>query len=291
MDRFIEQWLPRSPNGLAQKKARITWWKQRLGHVLLSDLTPALIVESRDFLLAQPTPHGKPRTTSTVNRYLAAFSKALTIAMKEWGWLEDSPMRRVSKFQEGKARDRLLTLEEKDHLLVACKASSNPYLYPMVSIALLTAMRYGEIAGLNFEDVDFTNKYISLYQTKNGERRVLPLTAPVEKILVDFSKKQKRSTGRIFIPRKLNRKTEEVSIRGAFTKALEHAGITGFTFHMLRHAAASYLAMSGATQGELMIILGHKTPTMTKRYAHFSQKHIANVMDRMHSNLLTNEKG
>ena len=286
IDRFIEQWLPRNRNGLVQKIAHASWWKGRLGHLLLSDLTPALIAEARDSLHGQLTPQGKPRTGSTVNRYLAAFGKALTIAVKEWGWLEDSPMRKVTKLQEGKARDRLLTLEEKDRLLVACRASSNPYLYPMVIISLLTGMRYGEIAGLAYEDIDFINKHISLYETKNGDRRVLPLTDPVEKILANFSNTRQNKTGRIFTPRKLTRKTEEVSIRTAFAKALDHASIKGFTFHMLRHAAASYLAMSGATQGELMTILGHKTPAMTKRYAHFSQKHVSDVMGRMHANLM-----
>lgn len=290
VDRFIEQWLPRNPNWLVKKASLLTWWKDRLGHVLLSDLTPALIAESRDFLLSETTVRKQIRSSSTVNRYLAAFSKALTVAMNEWGWLEDSPMRKVTKPPEGKARDRLLTPEEKDRLLVACKASSNPNLYPIVAIGLLTAMRFGEIISLRFEDVSFVHKTLTLYQTKNGDRRVLPLTESVEKILLDLGSKRKKMEGKIFTPRSQNSKTQEVSIRGAFNKALRDADIKNFTFHLLRHAAASYLAMSGATQGELMAILGHKTPAMTKRYAHFSQKHVANLMERMQINLLSEDK-
>ena len=47
--------------------------------------------------------------------------------------------------------------------------------------------------------------------------------------------------------------------------------------------------MNGATQGELMAILGHKTPVMTRRYTHFSQKHVATLMERMHNNLLAED--
>ena len=60
---------------------------------------------------------------------------------------------------------------------------------------------------------------------------------------------------------------------------------------MIRHAAASYLAMGGATQGELMKILGHKSPSMTYRYAKFSQQHIADVMERMQADLLEKKGG
>lgn len=66
---------------------------------------------------------------------------------------------------------------------------------------------------------------------------------------------------------------------------MKQAEVPDFRFHDLRHAAASYLAMNGATQGELMAILGHKTPTMTRRYAHNSQKHVATLMERMHNNI------
>ena len=285
IDRFIDQWLPRNPNGIVKKTALLTWWKNKLGHILLSDLTPAFIAEARDNLLSEITIRKAIRSPSTVNRYLAALSKALTIAVKEWGWLDDSPMRKVTKPSEAKGRDRLLTLEEKDRLIVACRASSNPYLYPIVSIALLTGMRYGEITSLRWEEIDFINKTITLHMTKNGEKRILPLTELVEKIFRDL-KRSSHQIGRIFCPRKYHNKTQKVDIRASFQKALEHANIKGFTFHMLRHAAASYFAMSGATQGELMAILGHKTPAMTKRYSHYSQKHIANVMEQMQVNLL-----
>ncbi len=84
---------------------------------------------------------------------------------------------------EGKGRNRLLSVEEKDRLLKACRSSPNTHLYPIVSIALLTGMQFGEIVNLRWEDIDYTGKTITLEKTKNGERRILPLTPAVIKVL------------------------------------------------------------------------------------------------------------
>lgn len=288
IERYIAQWLSQFPERVVRQTAYLAWWKNRLGHLLLADLIPIVIAEARDALLAEKTLRQTIRNPSTVNRYIAAFSRALTIAVKEWGWLDDTPMSKVSKPAEGKGRNRLLSIEEKDKLLQACKLSPNPYLYPIVSIALLTGMRFGEIVNLRYEDIDYFNKIITLEKTKNGERRMLPLTKAVEKVLFPCRKSDINS-GLIFKPTSRTNRSGVVDIRNAFVKALKQAQIENFRFHDLRHAAASYLAMNGATQGELMAILGHKTPNMTRRYAHYSQKHVATLMEKMHINLLKEE--
>jgi integrase len=284
IDRFTSQWLSQFPHRVVRQTAYLAWWKDRLGHLLLSDLTSTVLADARDALLAEKTPRGNIRNPSTANRYLAAFSRALTIAMKEWGWIDDTPMRKVSKPSEGKGRNRLLSIEEKNHLLQACQSSPNIHLYPIVLLALLTGMRFGEIVNLKWEDIDYQGRTITLEKTKNGERRVLPLTPAVEKIFA-LCRQTDIATGLVFKPTSPTNRSGLVDIRNTFVKALKQAGISDFRFHDLRHAAASYLAMNGATQGELMAILGHKTPTMTRRYAHYSQKHVATLMERMHNNI------
>ncbi len=289
IEKFISQWLSQFPERVVRQTAYLAWWKDRLGHLLLADLTPTVLAEARDALLAEKTPRQTIRNPSTVNRYIAAFSRALTIAMKEWGWLDDTPMRKLSKPAEGKGRNRLLSVEEKDKLLQACKLSPNPHLYPIVSIALLTGMRFGEIVNLTWANVDFTNKIITLEETKNGERRMLPLTDSVEKLLL-FCRKTDIAVGLVFKPSSPTNRTGVVDIRNAFMKALKQAEVTDFRFHDLRHAAASYLAMNGATQGELMAILGHKTPTMTRRYAHYSDGHLRTILERSNNTLIKQEE-
>lgn len=286
IDRFISQWLPKFPKRKAKQTALLTWWKNRLGDLLLADVTPAVIAESRDVLLSEKTVRDDLRSPSTVNRYLAALSKAFTVAVKEWGWIDDSPMRRVEKPTEAKGRNRYLSLEEKDRLLKACKMSTHPFLYPLVSLALLTGMRYGELVGLHWVDVDFEGGTLTLRETKNGDRRVVPLIQAAAAILKQLHGFGSNSTELIFKSERRNSRRGTAQVRHSFLKALKVAGINDFRFHDLRHTAASYLAMTGATQGELMTVLGHRSPHMTRRYAHYSQKHIAEVMQRANERFL-----
>ena len=61
----------------------------------------------------------------------------------------------------------------------------------------------------------------------------------------------------------------------------------GFRFHDLRHSAASYLAMSGATLAEIAEVLGHKTLAMVKRYSHLTEQHTSAVVARMNEKFLS----
>jgi integrase len=55
------------------------------------------------------------------------------------------------------------------------------------------------------------------------------------------------------------------NIRAAWQGAVKWSGSTDCHFHDLRHSAASYLAMNGASLMEIADVLGHKTLTMVKR--------------------------
>ncbi|MFN0318453.1 MAG: tyrosine-type recombinase/integrase, partial [Burkholderiales bacterium] len=58
-----------------------------------------------------------------------------------------------------------------------------------------------------------------------------------------------------------------------------------FRWHDLRHSAASYLAMNGASLAEIAEVLGHKTLAMVKRYAHLSQAHTTKVVESMNQKI------
>ena len=70
-------------------------------------------------------------------------------------------------------------------------------------------------------------------------------------------------------------------IAASGNEAVKDADIDDFRFHDLRHTAASYLAMSGASLAEIAEILGHKTLAMVRRYAHLSEGHTSEVAERM----------
>jgi integrase len=62
---------------------------------------------------------------------------------------------------------------------------------------------------------------------------------------------------------------------------LKEADITNFRFHDLRHSAASYLAMGGASLIEIADVLGHKNLETTRRYAHLSVNHKRQLTDQL----------
>jgi integrase len=220
----------------------------------------------------------QPRSSATVVRYMAALSHAFTIAVREWGWLDDSPMRKVSKPKEPRGRIRFLSDDERQRLLDACKASRNPYLHTVVVLALATGARKGELLSLRWPDVDLKRGTLTFHQTKNGERRAVPLTGQALALMQQHAKVRRLTTQLVF-PNATG--TRPLGIRNAFAAAVQRAGIADFHFHDLRHSAASYLAMSGASLMEIAEILGHKTLAMVKRYAHLSEAHTAGVVARM----------
>ena len=98
VDRYIRDVLPTKPDQGGAQKQQLEWFKDEIGAYTLADTTPAKIVECRDKLLLSISPKTKkPLAPASVVRYMAALSHAFTIAVNEWGWLDDSPMRKVKK--------------------------------------------------------------------------------------------------------------------------------------------------------------------------------------------------
>ncbi len=254
------------------------WWSSEIGLYTLADVSPSLIAKCRDTLLSGLTPNGNKRSNATVVRYLAALSVCLTYGVNEKQWLDDSPMRKVTKPIEPRGRVRFLSKDERTKLLAACKQSSNPYLYAITVLSLSTGARKSEIMNLTWDDVDLKNGRGILHETKNGERRALPITGHALEVLKELNKVRRIDTKLIFAGNNPNRPAE---LRKPWITALKIAEISNFKFHDLRHSAASELAMNGATLAEIAEILGHKTLAMVQRYAHLSEGHTTSVVERM----------
>lgn len=280
IDRYIKDILPTKPKNSKNTLLHLNWWKEELGSFSLADISPAMIAEKRDNLASGITKRNTKRSPSTVVRYMAALSHAFTIAVKEWGWIDDSPMRRVSKPKEPRGRVRFLSDEERVRLLLECKKSDSDYLYIAVVLALSTGARRMEILGLQWQDVDLQRGFITLHETKNGERRALPLAGHALELMKQHAKVRKMNCSLVFPGKNFN---NPIDLRTPFENALKRAQITDFRWHDLRHSCASYLAMNGASLAEIAEILGHKTLQMVKRYAHLSEAHTSKVVARMNS--------
>jgi integrase len=200
--------------------------------------------------------------------------------------METNPMPNVKKPKEPQGRVRFLSDDERDRLLNACKDSMNPYLYSVVVLALSTGMRQGEIMNLTWNAVDFANKRIILEKTKNGERRTVYLAGKALELLQALKKqKVRRIDNNLVFPGTHALNLGPASLRTAWLSALKKAGVTDFKFHDLRHSAASYLAMDGASLIDIAAVLGHKTLAMVKRYSHLSETHVKGVIESMNEKM------
>ncbi len=287
IDRYVNHVLPHKANNknASAVKHHLKWWKKEYGDHVLSAMTPAVISEARDEL-RMGTNQGKgkkkkPRSPATVNRYLMSLSAMMTTAANEWLWIEASPMPKVKKLGEPRGRVRFLDDKEREKLLEACKQSASDMLYPVVVLALSTGMRQSEILGLTWDRVDLSRSTITLEETKNGERRAVPLVGHAATTMREYRRTHRRLDTQLVFPSKEGDKP--AAIRQSWDRAVSNAKLTDFRFHDLRHSAASYLAMNGASLAEIAEVLGHKTLAMVKRYAHLSEQHTRSVVDRMNT--------
>lgn len=271
-------------------------WRSEFGPDLLSDITPQRIMKVREKLLAEPTRYttratGNPeadakremgkRSGAAVNRYLATLSAALAYAVKPLGWLESNPVEKVTKSKEPPGRVRFLSDDERTRLLEACRPHADLYLALVLS--LTTGGRQSEIMGLTWAQVDFGRKTLTLIETKNGDRRTLPLVGEAFTLLQARSKVRSLKENRVFVPVKEDGKRR--SLREAWERALSTAEIENFHWHDLRHTAASYLVMSGVSLVEVAKILGHRTLAMVARYAHLADEHIVATGEKLAARL------
>ncbi|MGO9336141.1 MAG: site-specific integrase [Terracidiphilus sp.] len=138
----------------------------------------------------------------------------------------------------------------------------------------ITGMRLTEQYSATWSQFDESRRAIDLTQTKNGTARTIHLNADALAAIESVRHPGQKPADRIF-PREdhtgpAKRKLERFDTRSWFVPCLVEAKITGYVWHCNRHTFCSWLAMAGATIKEIQELAGHKTITMSARYAHLS---------------------
>lgn len=286
LDDAIQRYREQFPESTG-KDTHLDWWSKRIGKYVMADINRPLLSQCRDELRTSKTKGrmqkvDRERSTSTVNRYMASLSAVLTVAWREWEWIAENPIRKMKALKEPKGVERFLSQEEIARLIPVIKESQSPFLYLAVTLAVSTGARRSEIMGLTWKQVNVKTGQISLTETKNGESRTIMVGEPALSLLKQRSKIKHLHTALVF-PNEEG--TAPVDLTKAWKTALEVAQIKDFRWHDLRHTAASYLAMSGASAPEIATILGHKTLQMSKRYIHLNQSHLSSVVEKMNQQL------
>jgi len=225
----------------------------RIAKLHMIALTPKAMAEFRDLRLQTCAP-------STVVRELGMLSSIINHCRKEWGIVITNPVSQIRKPTMPRGRDRVLSYSEERLLLKAFEPTGrrNIYMRPLVVVALETAMRRGELLGLQWKDINLKQQTAYLEMTKNGESRSVPLSSRAVKTL----RKLPRSIdGRVF-------PINVAAMEAAFHRGRTRAKLPDLHFHDLRHTATTRIATKLSNILELSAITGHKDLRMLKRYYH-----------------------
>lgn len=267
------------------RNCQLAWWKRQLGVYVLADVTPPRIADCLRLLQQGDSPSGERIGPATRNRYLAALSATFRWAMApERGWIDGNPARRLTRLSEPDGRVRFLSGDECRELLAAARANDSSRIFLLVLLALATGARQTELMRLTWPDVDLPNGFLRIRKTKNRDPKTCPVRGQALAALSDWARSRVRTLGSDYVfgePGVTYSQAGPLFPRKRWEAVRDAAHLKDFRFHDLRHTAGSYLAMSGATEREIMEVLGHRTAVMARRYSHLSTQHVAGVVERM----------
>lgn len=178
-------------------------------------------------------------SAGSINRELNIISAVLREARVQWKWMHDNPMQDVKRPKQPPHRERLISKDELSRLLGALGYDEDQ---PVITtrqeiavtllLALETAMRRGEIYALDWAHINLQRSFLTLMETKNGQRRDVALSPGALALL---KKMKPQDKGKVF-------SRPQASADAIFRRAVQLAGIEDLHFHDSRHTAITNLA-------------------------------------------------
>jgi len=227
------------------------------GNQYVTDITPVIISE---YKVRRRKEGASPRT---INYELTLMSHAFNIAIKEWEWVDDNPVKRIKKERVNNTIERWLSLEEEERLLNV----SPKWLQNIIIFAIHTGLRQSELLDLKCLQIDLNRGTLTIYEQKNRDVDTLPLSQTAMGILIEQRKTSSCSDGYVF-PNTIGGRKGNRDLLKAFYTAMKRANIENFRFHDLRHTFATRLVQKGVGIFEVQKLGRWKNTSMVMRYAH-----------------------
>ncbi|CAK7007464.1 MAG: Tyrosine recombinase XerC [Desulfovibrio sp.] len=253
------------------------WLKPRIGSIALVDLTPALLDKIKSDMMAAA------KAPSSIKYAMAVVSQMWTLAERDGIASGRCPTKKITLPRQDNRRERYLTVEEADKLLAAL-AERTPLMHDMAILGLDCGLRFGEIAGLIWQDCDFDREMLQIRDPKSGINRVAYMTPRVRQVLED-----RNGNGHAYIFIDHNGNPVQSTSR-AFKNVVNELFNQGVTdkrhkvcFHTLRHTFASRLVEGSTDLYSVSRLMGHSTIRMTERYSHLSPDKLKNAISILHS--------
>lgn len=245
---------------------RVKTWLDAFGSVPAEDVKPSQVEE----VMARLKEEGMQ--PATIHRRLTVLKAIYNRAIRE-GKVDKNPVLRVQSPKFDNRIVRYLTPDEESRLFAALPER----LHPIVTVALHTGCRQGELLRLIWGDVDFASGTILIREAKSGESRRVVMNSRVKFVLSSLPGNEKPASP--VFQNTFGGVMDGGNLRREFEGAVKKAGIAPFRFHDLRHTFASRLAMNGANDRTLQTLLGHKSQAMILRYAHLGPSHLQNAVE------------
>jgi integrase len=276
-------------------------WLGPLADIGLQHLKSAEIVRYRDCLAGK-------QSASSVNVALACLQAAFSRAFRD-GLVDTNEVARVDRLADRPAerqQRRAFTDPELRAILAVC----DPEWRGMVLCGAYTGARLGDVASLQWANVDLDAQELHFSTEKTGRSMSIPIAPPLYRHLMEIAGTDNPAGGvfpRAFDLRQRDMPTSTLS--NQFYKILTEAGLVaprshrstgkgrdvaratgGLGFHCLRHTATTLLKRAGASNVVAMEIIGHDTAAISRAYSHIDTATLRAAVDKL-PDITSNLKG
>lgn len=251
-------------------RSRLNTLNKHLGHYTLSTLSPLVVANYRDYRLDKSGKNPEQAIgNESVRKELSILNSVIKQCLTEWQVHipHGNPLDKVKRPPKGKPRVRRLESPNglsEEQLLLNQALQSKSVIGDILVFALETGMRRSEITKIERQDIDLKNRTIELFDTKNGDGRVVPLSPKA----IEIIRKQKMAGNKLFDIR-------PDSVGQAFRRLRAKCGIKKLNFHDFRHEATSRFVELGLQPLEVASITGHKDLRTLMRYTHLRAEELA----------------
>jgi integrase len=261
---------------------------------------------------------GQDVTAATVAKKVKHLKRVFQLA-EDRGQLDRHPLRKLKPPKAPRRKIRVFTADECDRLCVAARkyeGKGRPVKWELlIRMCLGTGMRRGELMNTTWRDIDFANMTVEVspkkdredtweWYIKDTERRTLPLTADLVKLLAELQISQPEGNPHVFVPADRYEQIQELRRKGQWTvekgrsplskfchhfnKIRARAGIASGTFHDLRRTCLSNWVAQGLSLHEVKELAGHAGIETTDRFYLAVRK---DVVDRARAASEASRKG
>lgn len=214
----------------------------------------------------------------TFNEELRLLKNLFKTAIEK-GYCKNNPCSNISNMKYSPPPPRFFSKEEIYLIL----ENATPRFKEMWEFLLNTGLRLGELANLEWSDIDEENDIIHIqvkdfWKPKNSQPRQIPMNKTVKEILVK-RKEVNESARWVFVSK--NGTQIQYPTRKTLVALLEKLGMKKATIHTFRHTFASNLVMAGVDLPTVQKLMGHSTIQMTMKYAHLAPEHIKSAVEKL----------